>query len=118
MAKDKKFNEIGPLKERASEIKLLSKELIEEGKKIEEKIKNTLVEIPNIPHNSVPDGKTEKDNFIESQWGDILDSDKLLPHWELAEKYNIIDFKKGAEITGSGFPLYKGMGANTAKRTN
>ncbi len=111
MAKDKKFNEIGPLKERASEIKLLSKELIEEGKKIEEKIKNTLVEIPNIPHNSVPDGKTEKDNFIESQWGDILDSDKLLPHWELAEKYNIIDFKKGAEITGSGFPLYKGMGA-------
>ena len=111
MAKDKKFNEIGSLKERASEIKLLSKDLIEERKKIEEKIKNTLVEIPNIPHNSVPDGKTEKDNSIESQWGDILDSDKLLPHWELAEKYNIIDFKKGAEITGSGFPLYKGKGA-------
>ncbi|MAQ31253.1 MAG: serine--tRNA ligase [Flavobacteriales bacterium] len=111
MAREKKFDEITPLKQRASEIKLISKDLIESGKKIEEKIKNILVEVPNVPHTSVPNGKTEKDNSLEGQWGDILESDKLLPHWELAEKYNIIDFKKGAEITGSGFPLYKGMGA-------
>ena len=64
-----------------------------------------------MPHKKVPSGKSELDNEIILEWGDRNQTKHLLPHWELAEKYNIIDFKKGAEITGSGFPLYKGLGA-------
>jgi len=102
---------ISEFKNRASEIKTKSKDLIEIGKKVELDIENILTHIPNTPHKDVPIGKSEKDNIIEMEWGVKKSSEGLLPHWELAEKYDIIDFKKGAEITGSGFPLYKGMGA-------
>ena len=59
----------------------------------------------------MPIGKTAKDNTIELEWGESIKKDSLKPHWDLAEEYQIIDFKKGAQITGSGFPLYKGRGA-------
>jgi seryl-tRNA synthetase len=72
-----------------------------------------LVTLPNIPHISVPDGRTPEDNKVHKAWEDDLPvlPEGSLPHWELAEKYNIIDFKLGAFITGSGFPLYRGKGA-------
>tara|TARA_B100001250_G_scaffold116455_1_gene98735 strand:- start:16564 stop:17838 length:1275 start_codon:yes stop_codon:yes gene_type:complete len=111
LAKRGQLDNISEFKHRASEIKAKSKDLVEIGKKIELDIKNILTQIPNTPHKSVPIGKNEKDNIIEMEWGVKKSSEGLLPHWELADKYDIIDFKKGAEITGSGFPLYKGMGA-------
>ncbi len=72
-----------------------------------------LVSLPNIPHSSVPNGLTPEDNVVYKAWSKEMP--KLyagaVPHWELAEKYNLIDFKLGAFITGSGFPLYRGKGA-------
>lgn len=72
-----------------------------------------LVSLPNIPHSSVPEGRTPEDNKVHKAWQDPLPvlPAGAMPHWELAEKYNIIDFKLGAFITGSGFPLYRGKGA-------
>ncbi len=72
-----------------------------------------LVALPNIPHSSVPEGKTPEDNTVHQAWDKAFPSlpEGALPHWELAEKYNLIDFKLGAFITGSGFPLYRGKGA-------
>lgn len=76
------------------------------------KIDILLQEIPNIPHISVPFGKNEKDNVIVKSGGNIPKSvDNLLPHWEITEKLDIIDFELGTKITGSGFPLYKEKGA-------
>ena len=72
-----------------------------------------LVTLPNIPHVSVPEGRTPEENKVHQAWSADLPvlTQGSLPHWELAEKYNIIDFKLGAFITGSGFPLYRGKGA-------
>jgi len=111
LARQGQLENISEFKNRAHEIKNLSKDLIESGKNTELDIKKILTQIPNTPHKDVPIGKNEKDNIIEMEWGKKRSDEGLLPHWELAEKYDIIDFKKGAEITGSGFPLYKGMGA-------
>ena len=72
-----------------------------------------LVSLPNIPHVSVPEGRIPEDNKVHKAWNSDFPSlpAGAQPHWELAEKYNIIDFKLGAFITGSGFPLYRGKGA-------
>ncbi len=68
--------------------------------------------MPNLPHDSVPDGKSPEDNEIVREGGTVP---KLypgaVPHWELIKQYDLIDFETGAKITGSGFPLYKGNGA-------
>jgi seryl-tRNA synthetase len=71
-----------------------------------------LVTLPNLPHSSVPQGKTAEDNEITFTWGTIpvLDADAQ-PHWDLIKKYDIIDFDLGNKITGAGFPVYKGKGA-------
>lgn len=71
-----------------------------------------LLRLPNLPHTSVPQGKSEADNMIVK----IVDTipqkhENDIPHWELAKKYNLIDFETGVKITGAGFPLYKGWGA-------
>ena len=81
-------------------------------KEIKENIQSLLIQIPNITHINVPLGKSEQDNTVEYEWGEISDISKCInPHWDIAEKYNIIDFETGAKIAGSGFPLYKGKGA-------
>jgi seryl-tRNA synthetase len=71
-----------------------------------------LVQLPNLPHPSVPPGKSEKENKLIREGGTlpVLPEDSL-PHWELGTKYNLIDFNLGVKITGGGFPLYRGMGA-------
>ena len=75
-------------------------------------LQDLLTKIPNVPHNSVPAGNTEEDNEVVFQEGDIPKlSEDALPHWELAKKYDIIDFELGNKITGAGFPVYKGKGA-------
>ncbi len=71
-----------------------------------------LVELPNLPHPSVPRGKSDADNeqvFAEGNFSDL--GENALPHWELADKYKIIDFDLGSKVTGAGFPFYRGKGA-------
>jgi len=79
---------------------------------VEEALNNLLFTIPNVPHPSVPVGRTPADNVVVSTWGEepIIDF-KPKPHWELAEKLGIIDFERGAKITGAGFPVYTHQGA-------
>lgn len=77
-----------------------------------EKLQELLYKIPNVPHESVPNGNTDEDNEEVYREGDIPKlSENALPHWELAKKYDIIDFELGNKITGAGFPVYKGKGA-------
>ena len=79
---------------------------------IEEKLRSSLLLIPNIPHSSVPPGKTPADNRPVAAWGEEPAADfALKPHWELTEKHRIIDFARGTKITGAGFPVYLGRGA-------
>ncbi len=78
----------------------------------ENQLNEMLVQIPNVPHESVPIGRLSENN-IEVRTGSKIPplSENLLPHWDLAKKYDIIDFETGNKITGAGFPLYKGSGA-------
>jgi seryl-tRNA synthetase len=64
-----------------------------------------------MPHSSVPKGKTAEDNIIVRSGGPSATANNGLPHWDLAKKYDIIDFELGNKITGAGFPVYKGKGA-------
>jgi seryl-tRNA synthetase len=106
-------------KEEAESAKLKSSELKEESQKLGQKMKDVerhlhelLVKLPNIPHDSVKPGKSDEDNEIVRSFGELQQNlDNALPHWELAKKYDIIDFELGNKITGAGFPVYKGKGA-------
>jgi len=88
------------------------KQLGEQLTAIESELQQKLVLLPNLPHSSVPKGLTPEDNDIvlESGARPTLPANAL-PHWELAAKYNLIDFELGVKITGAGFPVYKGKGA-------
>lgn len=82
------------------------------AKKAEENLQSKLVLLPNLPHKSVPRGKTPADNEVVHQEGNVPTlGDDALPHWDLAKKYKIIDFETGVKITGAGFPVYTGKGA-------
>lgn len=99
-------------KARVSEIKEGSKLLEDTLRQAEKDLQDILVLIPNLPSDEVPEGKTPEDNVIEKTGGTIPELDKnALPHWELAKKYDLIDFELGVKITGAGFPVYKGKGA-------
>lgn len=106
-------------KEEAEKIKAFTSEIKEKVKSLEdifsqteEELKQILYTIPNIPHFSVPKGKSAEDNEIVLSHGEIpaLPNNKQ-PHWELIKKYDIIDFELGTKIAGAGFPVYKGKGA-------
>jgi len=100
------------LKEKTSQLKDASKELSEDLNNKVEALKELLYKIPNVPHDVVPRGNSELDNEEIFKAGDIPKLHKgALPHWELAKKYDIIDFELGNKITGAGFPVYKGKGA-------
>ena len=95
-----------------ADLKEKSQELSKVLSSTENELKELLVQIPNIPHESVPTGNSEEDNKIMSQEGDLPDlGDHAKPHWELVAEKNIIDFELGVKITGAGFPVYKGKGA-------
>ena len=95
-----------------TDLKEKSQELSHVLSSTENELKELLVQIPNIPHESVPTGNSEEDNKIMSQEGDLPDlGDHAKPHWELVAEKNIIDFELGVKITGAGFPVYKGKGA-------
>ena len=100
------------LKEKTGQLKELSKELNERLKSFSEELQNLLYQIPNIPHSSVKAGTSEEDNEHIFSEGTIPNlGENALPHWELAKKYDLIDFELGTKITGAGFPVYKGKGA-------
>jgi len=100
------------LKEKTGLLKDRSKELNDTLNSKIEALNTLLCTIPNIPHDSVPEGNTEDDNEEVFKEGEIPDlGENALPHWELAKKYDIIDFELGNKITGAGFPVYKGKGA-------
>ncbi|WP_438426423.1 serine--tRNA ligase [Aquimarina macrocephali] len=100
------------LKEKTAQLKDSSKQLSTELTDIQEKLIQLLYTIPNVPHDSVPNGQSDEDNEEIFREGDIpVLEEGALPHWELAKKYDIIDFELGVKITGAGFPVYKGKGA-------
>ena len=100
------------LKEKASSLKPKSKSLSEKLYSESERLKSLLLDIPNVPNKLVPTGSGEEDNLEVFKNGNIPDlNTTALPHWELASKYDIIDFDLGNKITGAGFPVYKNKGA-------
>ncbi|MEJ8802864.1 serine--tRNA ligase [Pontibacter sp. H249] len=99
-------------KAETSELKLKTKALAEQQTALEEEIQQALYKLPNLPHESVPKGRTAEDNEVVLQHGEIPQlHEGAQPHWELIQKYDIIDFELGNKITGAGFPVYKKQGA-------
>lgn len=112
LMKEGKKDEAAIAKQKVGSLKDTTKQLEVTLKDSEEKIAELLVNIPNIPHDSVPEGKGAEDNVTDRSGGEIPSLPiNALPHWELAKKYNLIDFELGVKITGAGFPVYKGKGA-------
>ena len=110
--KSGKAQEANVLKERTTELKEASKSLGEALSSTVDKLNELLYKIPNIPNDLVPSGNTDADNEEVYREGDIPAlHDQAMPHWDLAKKYDIIDFELGNKITGAGFPVYKGKGA-------
>lgn len=100
------------LKEKTGQLKEQTKQLNEALNKAQEELNALLYTIPNIPNNLVPTGNTDEDNEEVFREGDIPTlHDGALPHWELAKKYDLIDFELGVKVSGAGFPVYKGKGA-------
>jgi len=100
------------LKKDTSALKEKSKELITTKNNLEKEIKEILIQIPNVPHDSVKKGNSESENEIIKEFGEIPElAANAKPHWELTDQFDLIDFKLGNKITGAGFPVYKGKGA-------
>ena len=108
-----KREEADEMKNKVSALKEKSSQLEEDLKSTIEKLDEVLVNIPNVPHESVPPGNTDEDNEVFKDWPHELPvlEGTALPHWELAKQYNIFDLELGVKITGSGFPLFRGKGA-------
>ncbi|MBB6326176.1 seryl-tRNA synthetase [Algoriphagus iocasae] len=112
LMKEGKAAEAMEIKERTAQIKIQIKELEDQNSTAEESLKSLLYTIPNVPHSSVPAGKSAEDNEVVLENGSIpVLHDGKQPHWELIKKYDIIDFDLGVKIAGAGFPVYKGKGA-------
>ena len=112
LMKEGKKEEAETAKARVAEIKEISKTLQAEMDQAQEDMTNLLYTIPNVPYDEVPEGFGAEDNVVEKMGGMETELPKdALPHWELAKKYDLIDFDLGVKITGAGFPVYKGKGA-------
>ncbi|MFA6701356.1 MAG: serine--tRNA ligase [Dysgonamonadaceae bacterium] len=112
LMKEGKKDEAAAAREEVTSLKESSAVYNTDLKEVEEKIQELLVIIPNLPDESVPEGKGADDNIVERSGGTIPAlSSEAMPHWELAKKYDIIDFELGVKISGAGFPVYKGKGA-------
>ena len=107
-----KKEEAEAIKARTASFKEQTRELGEKLSDLEAQLQAEIVLLPNLPHSSVPTGSTPEENVVALEHGvkPELPADAL-PHWELAAKYDIIDFELGVKITGAGFPVYKGKGA-------
>ncbi len=112
LMKEGRREEAEEAKKEVAEIKEQQKELNDRLVMTEKAIRDILLGMPNIPCDAVPEGRTAEDNVVEKTGGEMpaLPADAL-PHWDLAKKYNLIDFELGVKITGPGFPVYIGKGA-------
>lgn len=107
-----KRSEAEAAKEQTARYKEQSKLLGDKLNEYEKMLRDKLLQVPNLPHESVPEGRTAEDNNTERTGGVVPDMPTdALPHWELAKRYDLIDFELGVKITGAGFPVYKGKGA-------
>lgn len=107
-----KRDEAEAAKTQTANYKEKSRELTVKMDNLLAEIQNLLLQIPNVPKDSVPEGVGADDNVVEKMGGEVPTFDfEPLPHWELAKKYDLIDFELGVKITGAGFPVYKGKGA-------
>jgi len=110
--KEGKKDQANELRGKTSRLKEELESLENAFQKISGELDELLVLIPNLPHASVPQGKTEKDNVVVRQGGKMpVLAENALPHWDLGAKYRLIEFELGVKITGSGFPLFRGQGA-------
>lgn len=99
-------------KERTAELKENIRLLDQEFGAIDEQVQELLVQLPNLPHDSVPAGKTPDDNVVVRSGGVVPAlAENAVPHWDLAQRYNLIDFELGVKLTGAGFPVYRDKGA-------
>ena len=112
LMKEGKKDEAQEAKNAVAALKESQKGIAEQLAAVEEEIKEILLSIPNIPCEMVPEGRTAEDNVVEKEGGEMPNlGEDALPHWDLAKKYNLIDFDLGVKITGAGFPVYIGKGA-------
>lgn len=110
--KQGKVEEANQAKQKTSDLKDKIKEADTAFSTIDEKLQSLQVQLPNLPHPSVPTGKSDEDNEVIREGGQMPNlGDNPAPHWDLASKYDLIDFELGVKITGAGFPVYKGKGA-------
>ena len=99
-------------KQEVAALKTRSTELKEESERVAEELQNEIIKLPNFPADIVPEGRTAEDNVVVKLVENYTEiPGEALPHWELAKKYDIIDFDLGVKLTGAGFPVYKGKGA-------
>ncbi|WP_457630724.1 serine--tRNA ligase [Oceanithermus sp.] len=104
------------LLEKSAELAEYLKKLESEEKELEARINEILPAIPNLPHPSVPVGESEADNVVVGEWGEKPTFDfEPRPHWEIAAGMGVIDFERGARVSGSGFPFYVGQGARLVR---
>ena len=95
-----------------ADLKEKSNRLQAESREVQEELQAAIVTLPNFPAEIVPEGKTAEDNLVVKLVESYTElPENPLPHWELARKYDIIDFDLGVKLTGAGFPVYKGKGA-------
>ncbi|MCR5444361.1 MAG: serine--tRNA ligase [Bacteroidales bacterium] len=112
LMKQGKREEAEKMKEENGKMKEESASLSTRQAEVEKALNEKLISLPNAPHPSVPCGKSEADNVVVGEYGTKPDLPAdALPHWELCQKYDIIDFELGNKVTGAGFPFYKGKGA-------
>ncbi len=112
LMKEGRRDEAEEAKKEVAELKEQQKELSDRLATTEKAIRDILLGIPNIPCDAVPEGKSAADNVVEKTGGPMPElPEDALPHWDLAKKYNLIDFELGVKITGPGFPVYIGKGA-------
>ena len=112
LMKDGRKDEAEHARAKVTEIKENNKMLEAGLRDAEQKLQELLVLIPNLPADEVPEGRIAEDNIVEKSGGNIPDlGEDALPHWDLAKKYDLIDFELGVKISGAGFPVYKGKGA-------
>ncbi len=107
-----KKEEAETAKAKSAELKQTEKDLKEKVSGLSDNLQKQLYELPNLPNEIVPSGKSAEDNQIVFESGTIVKlPDSALPHWDLAAKYKLIDFELGVKVTGAGFPFYTGQGA-------
>ena len=112
LMRDGKTDEAQVAKILTGELKDSIKQLDDDFARVDQEVFNLQVLLPNLPADIVPEGRTPEDNLVVKSHGEIpVLPEGSVPHWELAKKYDIIDFELGVKITGAGFPVYKGKGA-------